>query len=86
MFRLSWCVFTIALLLYKLFVTDSTRQEGRQEMNLITTTIDLPVPCSMIGPPLVLGQVPPLRKLSLSLLRFFLLFPKEKQEILGWIL
>ena len=55
-------------------------------MNLITTTIDLPVPCSMIGPPLVLGQVPPLRKLSLSLLRFFLLFPKEKQEILGWIL
>ena len=51
-------------------------------MNLITT-IDLPVPCSMIGPPLVLGQVPPLRKLSRSLLRFFLLFPRVKQEILG---
>jgi hypothetical protein len=32
----------------------------------------VPVPCSIIGPPLVRGHVPPLRKLSRSLLRFFL--------------
>ena len=32
----------------------------------------VPVPCSIIGPPRVLGQVPPERKLSRSLLRFFL--------------
>ena len=32
----------------------------------------VPVPCSMIGPPRVRGHVPPLQKLSLSLLRFFL--------------
>ena len=32
----------------------------------------VPVPCSIIGPPRVRGHVPPDRKLSRSLLRFFL--------------